>query len=172
MPTEVDTADERAPFDATVDGVTALVPEVRLWNSDQPIPNGTYAVTAEQVQAWVDELSGVVAMTLEGWQRISDEPVAPETTSDREQLIEYARTVVHNGAASYLEAARRPEQAQRSSTSYADVLWNRYTTGLDRLAAWLTRRLAQLEPGDTVEESTGGASWSFPCPIFLDGFPV
>lgn len=156
------------PFGATVDGVTALVPEARLYAGDLPVPEGTYAVTVGQVTAWVEELTGVVAMTLTGWQRLSDEPVDPEETSDRDQLIEYARTVVHNGAASYLEAARHPERSSVNDTSYAAVLWQRYTDGLDRVATWLAGRLAAGEPGDTADAYAGPAYY-FPEPLFGDG---
>jgi hypothetical protein len=162
------------PFGATVNGTWSLVPEAKLLNVEpDEVPDGTFGVTMGQVLAWVEELTGVVAMTLTGWQRLSDTPVAPEQTSDRAQLIEYARTVIHNGAASYLEAARHPERSKVNSDSYSAVLWKRYTDGLDRLAAWLTKRLADLEAGDTEETlTTGGGAYAFPCPVFLDRFPV
>lgn len=162
---------ELPPFRATAAGAAALVPEARLIAGNGPIPEGTYGITEAQVEAWVEELTGVVAMTLTGWQRLSDEPVGPEVTSDRDQLVEYARTVIHNGAASYLEAARHPERANVNDTSYAAVLWQRYTDGLDRLAGWLAGRLARLEPGDEVlaDAYAGGPAGSFPEPLFGDG---
>ena len=170
----IDVNEELPPFGASVQGAWSLVPEARLWTGDGMPPEGTYAVTAAQVRAWVEELTGVVAMTLTGWQRLSDEPVDPETTSDRAQLIEYARTVIHNGSSSYLEAARHPERARQNDTSYAAVLWARYTDGLDRLATWLVGRLAASEPGDTPEPATdlGGAAFAFPLPTFVDRWPV
>jgi hypothetical protein len=170
----IDVDEELTPFGASVQGTWSLVPEARLWNAEGMPAEGVYAVTAAQVRAWVEELTGVVAMTLDGWQRLSDEPVSPELTSDRDQLIEYARTVIHNGAASYLEAARHPERARQNDTSYAAVLWARYTDGLDRLSAWLTKRLAAGEPGDTPEPATdfGGGAFAFPLPTFPDHFAV
>lgn len=169
----IDPAAPVSPFGATVNGTWSLVPEARLYAVDDPseIPDGSFGVTTAQVQAWVEELTGVVAMTLTDWQRLNDEPVDPETTSDRAQLIEYARTVIHNGAGSYLEDARHPERSSTNQTAYGAVLWNRYTDGLDRLAAWLTKRLAAGETGDTPEVPGGGAA-SFPCPTFADNFPV
>lgn len=160
-----------APFGATRSGVTGLVPEARLIAGDGPIPAGSYGVTEGQVDAWVDELTGVVAMTLDGWQRLSDEPIEPEVTSDREQLLEYARTVIHNGAGSYLEAARHPERASVNDTSYAAVLWSRYTDGLDRLSAWLIRRLTDPRYVDDVPlaEASSGLDYAFPLPLFGDG---
>lgn len=157
-----------APFGASVAGVTSLVPEARLWTSSNPIPAGTYAVTIDQVAAWVDELTGVVAMTLDGWQRLNAVAVAPETTSDRDQLVAYARTVVHNGAASYLEAARHPERAGVNDTSYAAVLWARYTDGLTRLTAWLATRLAAGDTADGPDPAADLPAYAFPTPLVGD----
>lgn len=160
---------EVPPFGATVQGAADLVPEARLLPS--PPADGEFGIPVSTVAAWVEELTGVVAMTLTGWQRLNDEPVAPETTSDRDQLVEAARTVIHNGAASYLEAARHPERSSANADTYSQVLWERYSTGLDRLAAWLTGRLDSAEPGDTPDVDSGAAS-AFPAPIFADSFPA
>lgn len=174
---EEDTELERGPFGVTVDGVTSLVPEVRLWNSDDPLPTGTYKITATQVVAWLEELTDAVSIATDGWERLSVTPTldVDGTTvlieSDRDRFIGTARTIVHNGAASYLEAARRPESAARTESSYADVLWNRYETGLTRLVAWLTLRLDVPEPGDT-DPDAGALAYAFPCPTFPDNFAV
>lgn len=172
------------PFGATRDGVTGLVPEARLLPGDL-VPVGKYGVTEAQVDAWVVELTDVVAMTLDGWERLDNTPVLATAADgtvltvlvegDRDRLLGSARTVVHNGAASYLEAARHPERAAVNDTSYAAVLWARYTDGLTRLADWLTARLADLEAGDTPEpvvgELAGGTAYSFPAPLFGDLLP-
>lgn len=151
------------PFGATVDGVTALVPEVRL--AEAPLPVGKYAVTVQQVRAWVEELSAAVAMRVDGWHRLAVEPDDGEQTSDRDQFLAFARTVVHNGVASYTEAARHPERP----SAYAAVLWDRYTTGRDELVGWLTDRLATSTAGDTPEQpSVSGLAWSFPSPLIGD----
>lgn len=165
---ETDTPVE--PFGATVAGAWALVPEARLYDGPMPPPAGTYAVTVPQVDAWVREVSGAVAMRLTGWQGLNDEPVAPETTSDRDQLIEYARTVIHNGAASYLEAARHPERSSVNTESYSAVLWQRYRDGLEDLAGWIEKRLTAPEAGDELPvDGAGGPIGSFPVPLFGDG---
>ena len=165
-----------APFGATRNGVTALVPEARLIAGDGPLPAGKYGVTEGTVDGWLDELSGSVALRLDGWERLTNDPVLAEddvtvlVKGDRDRLAEHARTVVHNGAASYLEAARHPERARPADTSYAAILWDRYRTGLDDLAGWLTARLENLDPGDTPEPAaTGGGDYSFPEPLFGDG---
>lgn len=160
---------EVPPFAATAAGAWSLVPEARLYDGPMPPPDGVYAVTVAQVEAWVAELTGAVAMRLDGWQRLSDTPVEPETTSDRDQLIDYARTVIHNGAASYLEAARHPERAAVNDTSYAAVLWERYRAGLEDLVGWLTGRLARADAGDAPAPApAGGLAYSFPPPLFGD----
>ncbi len=169
MPDPRPADEEVAPFGATRVGVTALVPEARLI-AGSVVPVGRFGVTEAAVDGWVDELTGVLAMTLDGWQRLSDVPVEPEETSDRDQLREYAATVIHNGAASYLEAARHPERAAVNDSSYAAVLWARYTAGLDRLSAWLDRRLAATDPADAPDDTAGGPAFAFPEPLFVDGF--
>lgn len=168
------------PFGATRDGVTGLVPEAKLIAGEGPVPDGRYGVTEAQVDRWIDELSEVVAVELDGWERLSNDAVTAETLDgtvtvvvegDRDRFLGSARAIVHNGAASYLEAARHPERASVNDTSYAAVLWQRYTDGLARLAAWLTKRLEHPEAGDTDEPATeaGTALYSFPTPLVGDG---
>lgn len=160
------------PFGATAAGALALVPEARLIPGAGPAPVGKFGVTEAQLEAWVAELTGTVAMRLDGWQRVSTEAVAPETTSDRDQLATYARAVIHNGAASYLEAARHPERAGVADTSYAAVLWARYRDGLTDLIGWLEARLADPAGGDTPEPETdasAGVLYNFPAPLVGDG---
>lgn len=165
------------PFGATVAGVRSLVPEARLYVGPMPPPEGTYAITVPQVAAWVDELTDSVAMTLDGWERLSNDAVLADDEvtvlieGDRTRLAASARTIIHNGAASYLEAARHPERAAVNDTSYAAVLWQRYTDGLDRLAAWLLRRLEDPQAGDVEEPDAlaGGVVYSFPVPLVGDG---
>jgi hypothetical protein len=163
-------------FGASVAGVAALVPEARLYAGPMPPPEGTYAITVTQVAAWVDELTDAVAMVLDGWERLDDTAVLADdgtvlVLGDRSRLLGSARTIIHNGAASYLEAARHPERAAVNDTSYAAVLWARYTEGLDRLAGWLTRRLEDPQAGDEPEpeDVNGGALYSFPTPLVGDG---
>lgn len=158
----------RAPFGATIAGVNALVPEATLLSAPTP---GQYGVTTGQVDAWLDELSGRVAMRLDGWQVLPTIPVAPETTSDRDQAAAYARDVVQNGAASYLEAARHPERASVNTTTYAAVLWERFTAGLEDVAGFVARRLAKGDPttgGDTAAGSSSSSVGAFPDPTFID----
>lgn len=166
-----------APYGATRAGVTALVPEARLIAGDGPVPAGKYGITEGQVDAWVDELSDTVALRLDGWERLTNVPVLAEDevtvliAGDRDRLVGHARTLVHNAAASYLEAARHPERANNvNDTSYAAVLWERYRAGLEDLAGWLTLRLEDPQAGDELEvAATTAGAHSFPEPLFGDG---
>jgi hypothetical protein len=166
-----------APFGATRAGVTGLVPEARLVPGDALV-EGRYGVTEAQVDRWLDELSGDVSVRLDGWERLTNVAVLDTTggepvtliEGDRDRVRAWAAGVIHNGAASYLEAARHPERSSVNSDSYSAVLWDRYTTGLDRVAAWLTGRLDALEPGDVEEPAPeyAGPAYSFPTPLIGD----
>lgn len=149
-----------APFGAHVAGVLALVPEARVPKAAE-VPAGRHAVTEEQVLEWLVGLSARLAVRLDGWERLKVEPEEPETLSDRDTFVAHAADLVHNGAASYLEAARYPERAGKSTTSYDAVLWQRFVDGLDDLAAWLERRLAA---GDAT--TPGGADTPVPAHSF------
>lgn len=167
-----------APFGATRAGVTGLVPETRLVPGDVVV-DGRYGVTEAQVDRWLDELSGDVSVRLDGWERLTNVPVLedPEAdpsvvliAGDRDRLRAWAAGVIHNGAASYLEAARHPERAAVNDTSYAAVLWARYEAGLDKLAAWLELRLEDPAAGDVEEPPAyDGPAFYFPAPLIGDG---
>lgn len=171
------TADQPVPpFGATRDGVTGLVPEARLTRDNQLV-EGRYGVSEGQVDRWIDELSGDVSVRLDGWERLSNtatledpqaDPSVVLVAGDRDRLRAWAAGVVHNGAASYLEAARHPERAGVNDTSYAAILWDRYVTGLDTLAAWLTDRLDAADDGDQPAADGGGIAYSFPAPLVGD----
>ena len=166
-----------APFGATRNGVTGLVPEAKLIAGDGPVPEGRYGITEAQVDRWLDELTSAVAVEADGWERLTNVPVMDEEgtvvviAGDRDRLAVMARDVVHNGAASYLEAARHPERAAVNDTSYAAVLWARYTEGLARLIAWLEARLNAPDAGDETEDEdvNAGALYSFPPVLIGDG---
>lgn len=164
-----------APFGATRNGVTGLVPEAKLIPGDTA-PEGRYGVTEAQVDRWLDELSAAVAVELDGWELLTNVPVTDAEgdvvviAGDRDRLAIMARDVVHNGAASYLEAARHPERAAVNDTSYAAVLWARYVDGLARVTGWLEGRLTSPDAGDELEpEYAGGTVFSFPTPLVGDG---
>jgi hypothetical protein len=146
------------PFGATVTGVAALVPSAPI--RDQ-IPAGQKGITTAQVETWLDELSNTVDLRLAGRERLRDE-------ARKTALVDAARGVVCNGVASYVEAARFAERAAVADTSYAEVLWRRYQSGLVELVALLTGWLDDED--DAVPEPGGGSpAWSFPETAFPDG---
>lgn len=142
-------------FNTAVEDVFALVPEA------SPARLAEVGIGEEIITGWIDELSARVALRCRGWQRLSTTrrtetittydafgvPTVATSTSPavREQFAEFARTVVANGAASYVEASRHPERAAVSDSSYQDVLWRRFTEGLEELVKWLE---AALEDDD------------------------
>jgi hypothetical protein len=151
------------PFGASVAGAAALVPAAVLFDGAAPV--GQTGVTVAAVESWVGALSSRVAVNLDGWERLSTVAPAPGVPSDRDQLVAAARDLVHNGAASYLEAARHPAASGKSATSYDAVLWARFTEGLTSLGAWLSKRLEVPDAGDTPAaelDTDGGAEGSFP----------
>lgn len=163
------TSDPVPPFSATVDGAAALVPEATLPEALGP---GERGVTVGQVAAWVASLSGRLEVRLTGWRRLRDVPTDEETAAGdlapRDRLRAAAADLVHNGAASYLEAARFPERAAQSDTSYAAVLWARFVEGEDLLATWLEAELDTdgAGDGDVVDLGLGGIGYSFPAASF------
>lgn len=167
-------SDPVPPFGATVAGVEALLPDATIYDV---LPAGRKGVTKAQTAAWLDELSGRVAIRLGGWARLratvlDGEPV--DAATPYTQLVDAARTVVHNGAASYVEAARFPERAAAADTSYAGVLWARFTDGLADLAGWLERELAEADNVDVVEPGPVDADaplGNFPAAVGWSGVP-
>lgn len=155
------------PFGTTVAGVLALVPEAKLVTEEAKAA-GAKGVTELDVLGWLDGLSATVSLRLDGWEQL--EAVATDeldSLPDRELFVARARDLVHNGAASYLEAARYPERAGRAGTSYDTVLWARFEAGLLELAGWLSRR---VDTGDSgVASAAPSLAYSFPEPSFTPG---
>lgn len=173
-------------YGTTVADVQALMPEAKFYETAQAIPPGKYGVTVGQVEAWIGEVSAMVGLRLDGWQRLAGavtvDPgdgsgavrvdidgaalwVMPGT--DAARIAGAASTVVANAVAAYAEGARHPERAAVADTSYEHVLWTRYQTGLTALLEWWERNKPAPAAGDTA--SAGGhASGVFPAPVFLD----
>ena len=155
------------PFGATVAGVLALVPEAKLvTQADRDA--GRHGVTVEDVLGWLAGLSATVSLRLDGWEQLEAATTDElDSLPDRELFVARARDLVHNGAASYLEAARYPERAGRAGTSYDTVLWARFEAGLLELAGWLSRRVDTGEAGASV--AAPSLAYSFPEPSFTPG---
>ncbi|KWW97404.1 hypothetical protein LI90_4376 (plasmid) [Carbonactinospora thermoautotrophica] len=148
------------PWGASVDGAAALVPEATIPDTLQP---GQRGVTRAQVEQWVTDLCQRVLVRLAGWERIRDD-------ARRAAVQAAARDLVHQGVASYIEGARHPERAGLSETSYAAVLWRRFTEGLEELAAQVAEWLADPDDAtpDADVEAASAPAWCFPAPVFTD----
>lgn len=164
--------DPVVPYGANLAGVKALVPEAPVPEALGP---GDRGVTAPQVRTWIASLSARVDVRLSGWRRLRTVATAAEIAAGeappRDRLEVAAADLVHNGAASYLEAARFPERASKADTSYAEVLWRRFVDGLDELTAWLAAELDNdaggTQPGDVEPAAgAGGLGYSFPAASF------
>jgi hypothetical protein len=140
------------PFGVTVADVAAFVPEASILDT---LGEGQRGVTTAQVVDWLTGLSARVESAVDGWTSL------PE---DKQTLIAAeARDLIANGAASYLEAARHPERASKADTSYAQVLWDRWLTGLGALAAHVSEWLDE-DPTTTH----GKPAYSFPAATIRD----
>ena len=81
--------------------------------------------------------------------------------------------VIANGAAWYLVDAAYPARAGiNDSSSYGDVLRQRYESGLADLAADIERIIGELAPGELAGATSSGISGEFPRPFFRDRFNV
>lgn len=141
------------PFGCTVADVAALVPEATILASRSA---GQKGVTEADVTDWITRLSSETAVALHRWSNL------PE--GQRTSITTTARNLVANGAASYLEAARAPERAAIANTaSYAQVLWERYTSGVKALAVTVNEWLTQDPSG-----VSGSGAAAFPKPVIPD----
>lgn len=151
------TTDPVGPFGATVDGVQALLPMTTLLETRAP---GQQGVTVADAVNFLTSVSGRVEGRLYRWERL---------TADAETaVIAAAKDLVETGAASYVQAARHPEQSDPSRDSYASVLWSRFETGLETLAARVDTFLEDARDVDDTAAGTDGAAWAFPVTAFPD----
>jgi hypothetical protein len=140
---------------------------------------GARPVYVADAYAWAQELSATVSVRLRGWQQLSNTPVVEDDLSPRAFLALEARRLVHSGLAHYIEAARTgraPGAGQDATASYARILWDRFSDGLDDLVAFLARELAVIGDtnGDGIPDGAQGAQGAqpaayFPPPAFTRG---
>ena len=147
------------PWGATLDGVGALIPD---WKIPATLTPGQTGLSAAQVEGWIVELSGIASLRLTGYATISD----PDRVS---ALTSAVRAAIHNGAASYVEAARHPDRAGKGDTSYSDVLWARFTGGLDALEALLGTWLTDPDLSGVGAVTPPGPGFEFPAAFIIDG---
>jgi hypothetical protein len=147
-------------FDALVDAVYALCPEAdRVTDSNQS--GLSTPITEDTVRTWLLDVSAFVDARLGRWHELTGATLTRITSA--------ARTVVTDGAASYLEAARYPTRASLNDSTYAGVLWDRYQTGLLALQADVTELFDDPGADGDVAASTSGPYGAFPPTYFADG---
>lgn len=143
--------DPLGPFGATVQGVIDLLPHATFPETLNP---GQKGVSKAMVAGYVMELSGRVDLKLVDRDRLTGEGRVV-------QVEAAARDAIHNGAASYAQAARFPEQSAPNSDGYAGVLWARFETAVKDVAglvdAWL------VDSDDATPEEGTSPGYSFPC---------
>jgi len=150
-------------FGCTVRDVATLVRNTTLHVQAAGERDPDLSMTVGEVTAWIAQLSDTLTARLVGFERLNDGP-------RRTTVLGAGRTAVAAGAASYVLAAAHPEFASPAeATSYAQVLWQRWLTGCDQLAATLQ---AILDGGgddvDLPPADTGMVGWSFPPPALPD----
>ncbi|QIN94339.1 hypothetical protein SEA_ABBA_10 [Arthrobacter phage Abba] len=159
-----------ATWGVTVDEVSALAPHVGIIDNPAPadVPvddvfggEASRKVTKQAVEAWIQDISGRVSLTLRRRSKLTDAALISALNAS-------AHNIIVNGAASYLVAAAHPNEAAiNSQTNYNAVLWQRYVDGLAELRveldAWLT------EDGFAPGAPTGRGFISAPAPLFPDG---
>lgn len=143
-----------ADYGASVAGVRRLLPTVDIEASSEP--------SESDVQAWLAEFTGNVARRLGNVSALTEAQVGEITVA--------ARGLVHLGVAATVYDAHFPERAGLTDQSYGQVLWGRYSDGLDELDAEVEAL--------TGEEAAGGADASgvplyyFPEPAFPDNLVI
>lgn len=149
-------------FQVTVPAVVKFVPGVRLDVTEGMaggIPTGRDAkvITTGQVAEWIGETSDTVFFRC---------PRAAQLARHADDFTAAARALVPIGTAAHVYAAAAPNHAQNQAADYTSVLWSRFTSGIDALAASLDGWLA--EEADEDANALGAGAGSFPEPAFPD----
>lgn len=148
---------------ATPQDVKDLLPHVTFAApaaaSNPHYTQGTTApLTDDTLQRFIEKAAMRVSIRLRNYDAV---PV-----DARPLLREAARDAVATGAAHYAQAALYPAASSpNDGDAYADRLWERFQ---DALASAAT--LAADEAADGAAGAGGGITFSFPAPIFHDGW--
>lgn len=169
-----DVAEERySEFGVSVRDVLQLVDTVSVAIGDtgrdqhgKEVRKGTVYLNDRQVQEWITDVANRLKTRLTAFHRIR------EDSRLYRRVAVAGHDLVANGAASYLYAAAAPEKAEQTdTTSYAEVLWRRFLTGLDELVEafedWVKENPDDLEPEPGMLSRLPG-SGRFPAPFFRD----
>lgn len=158
---------EPVTWGCTVDDVLRLLPGVVITDGlvmesgpSNPHYRGTgRRITREDVQEYIRSVASRVSA------RVWRFDAAPDRFRDNLRLM--ARDLVANGAASYVQAALYPAgTGSNDGGGYAGVLWARFQTELDDLAAQVED--AVTNPGEDGLGVGGPVSSSGPAPFFSD----
>lgn len=120
----------------------------------------TRQVSTQDVEAWIVDVSAIVDLKTRNR--------AALTEANQVRIAATAKAVVTNGAAAYLVDAAYPARAGiADNSSYGNVLWTRYKTGLQELEEEVNE---WAEQGDDTAAPAGPLqiSHSFPAPRFTD----
>lgn len=145
--------------------VMDLLPHVTLTDGAGDDPAA--GVTLGAVARWIVQLSGTVHTRLAG--------LALLKPSYRETTDEAAHAAVVNAVASYVAAATHGTDAGFNSSTYSEVLWNRYTAAVEALGAQVDAWARPGGPEEASGEGAGdgipnsGAGWYFPPATVQDG---
>lgn len=146
-------------FGCTVDAVYQLAPEAERLTDPAGSALAT-PITESTVQQWIIDVSSALSAGIGDW---------ADLTGDTLLGVQAAgRAVVACGAASYLEAARYPTHSSMNDSSYAGVLWLRYTEGMASLAATVKAAVDAGGEDVTPDVRESGPFGSFPPAYFAD----
>lgn len=161
----VDTG-RRNKFGVTAKRVHALVSHVSLDESPVAEVDTVFGggglqrkVRVADVENWIEDVSAVVDLRLSKRSTLTEQA--------QSTLNHAAAAVIITGAAAYLVDAAFPANSSvNDSGAYGQVLWSRYRTDLEELAAELDK---QLQDSDSLAGGTSArAGGYFPPPTFTD----
>ena len=156
---------EPVTWGCTVDDVLRLLPGITVQTDQGQGPSNVLysgkgrSVTREDVEHYILWVASRVSA------RVWRLDASPERFRDNVRTM--ARDLVANGAASYVQAAVFPAgTGPNDGGGYAGVLWARFQTQLDDLAAQVED--AVTNPGEDGLGVGGPVSSSAPAPFFSD----
>jgi hypothetical protein len=154
-----------ANWGVTVEEVSALAPQVTI-GTDPEAPEADPVffkadkqIATSEVEGWIDDVAGRVALRLSDLGRITDEPRL-------NTIGQAAHDATVNGAASYLVAAAHPVGQTNDGSGYAALLWSRYESALEGVGLVLDGWIIEI---DGKVDTAGTAAGFFPVPLFPDG---
>lgn len=158
-------------YGVSVGHVLALIPYVPVTAGVAPMPEQhpyalgavtERAITTAEVQGFIESVSSRVRGHTAAGDRFADDHWISK------YLAEAGADAVKNGAASYTLSAVAPEGTPgAATTSYSDVLWERFLEALREIDAAIDR--CEDTPGPVAPDATGGARISTRPARFPDG---